>query len=144
MERAAACRVEARADNRELVQRADEALTEGLLADEAEQRHHGQQQREDRGEPYQASATTSKLALSSLNFFITAYGTPAHRTRRCQPSTAVITRRGIPAGFTGSSERERRSRMRRSDGALSWLASFRNLCPRCPLMNVVRRSSKVI
>ena len=53
--------------------------------------------------PYQARATTTRLALSSPNFFTTAYGTPAQRTRRCQRSTAPITALSGSAGFTARS-----------------------------------------
>src|SRR6201996_4465676 len=46
--------------------------------------------------PYQASASTCRLALSSPNFFTTAYGTPAQRTRRCHASSRpMIFRSGF-------------------------------------------------
>jgi hypothetical protein len=50
VERGAAFRVKARADHRELVQGVDQAVPDRRLADEPEQGHHDEQQREDRGE----------------------------------------------------------------------------------------------
>src|ERR1700761_8885137 len=45
--------------------------------------------------PYQASASTCRLALSSLNFLFTAKGTPAHRCRRCHASMEPMTCRSL-------------------------------------------------
>src|ERR1700728_1972027 len=52
--------------------------------------------------PYQAKASTCRLALSSLNFLFTAKGTPAHRCRRCHASMAPMTCRSLsmPGDFT--------------------------------------------
>ena len=74
---------ETRAECRELVQRAQNARAERLLADEAQHRHHDQQQRENSGEPVPGQADYQQVGVVIAEFL-------QYRVRNARPPVPTL------------------------------------------------------